>query len=324
MKDVRGGTALLSPPSTAADRLHVGLIRVVLADDAPLIHLAVRSMLAAMPGFALAAAASSLAQAEQLVLRAQPDLVISDTYLAGESGIGFCRWARQACQRAATVILTDREEPLLVQSAIAAGVSGYLLKGSPPESLMTNLRLAATGQRVLDERLGRGQRGRAPHACSDHGCSEHAYAAGGYAQPGYAQPGYAQHGHAPHGRAQHGRGEAEVAGESGLSRREREVLEEILAGLANKAIARRLCISEDTVKSHVKSIFRKLGARDRAHAVALAVGTATLGEAQLADSQWMRPALRGRQLADSAAAWGQHASLPDEQPALPRPRAVRS
>jgi DNA-binding NarL/FixJ family response regulator len=59
-----------------------------------------------------------------------------------------------------------------------------------------------------------------------------------------------------------------------FSRREREVLTELTGGLDNRAIANQLCISEDTVKTHMKAIFRKLGARDRAHAVALAVGTA--------------------------------------------------
>jgi DNA-binding NarL/FixJ family response regulator len=64
--------------------------------------------------------------------------------------------------------------------------------------------------------------------------------------------------------------------QAGLSRREREVLGEVLSGYSNKAIAGRLHISEDTVKSHMKAIFRKLGARDRAHAVALALGGAPL------------------------------------------------
>ena len=135
--------------------------------------------------------------------------------MAGESGITLCRWTRQVCPAAVTVILTSRDEPLLVQTALAAGVSGYLLKASAQESLMANLATAMTGQRVLDERLGRTPRWRS---------------------------------------------EPEIAIESGLSPREREVLDEMLAGFGNKTIARRLCISEDTVKSHVKAIFRKLGA----------------------------------------------------------------
>jgi DNA-binding NarL/FixJ family response regulator len=59
-----------------------------------------------------------------------------------------------------------------------------------------------------------------------------------------------------------------------FSRREGEVLVQLARGLDNKSIAGQLCISEETVKSHMKAIFRKLGARDRAHAVALALGAA--------------------------------------------------
>jgi DNA-binding NarL/FixJ family response regulator len=70
--------------------------------------------------------------------------------------------------------------------------------------------------------------------------------------------------------------EAHLMEQFGLSRREREVLAEVLSGSGNKMIAGRLHISEDTVKSHMKAIFRKLGARDRAHAVALALGRAPL------------------------------------------------
>ncbi len=130
-------------------------MRVVVADESPLMHLAVRSMLSAAPGYALAAAASSVAEAEQLIMRTQPELLISDVDLAGESGIGLCRWTRQSSPATAAVILTSRDEPLLVQSAIAAGVSGYLLKASPPESVMANLRWVAEGKQVLDQRLGR-------------------------------------------------------------------------------------------------------------------------------------------------------------------------
>jgi DNA-binding NarL/FixJ family response regulator len=62
--------------------------------------------------------------------------------------------------------------------------------------------------------------------------------------------------------------------ELGFSRRERDVLAELVAGLDNRSIAGRLCISEETVKSHLKAVFRKLGARDRSHAVALVLGSA--------------------------------------------------
>ena len=233
MDDALGvGTATLRPATR-----HIGtgarLVHVVHADEAPLMQLAVRSVLAAAPGFSLTASAATVAQAEQLILRVTPDLLITDTELAGESGLDLCRWTRQVSPQTAVVVLASRDEPVLIQAALRAGASGYLLKASSPESLVSYLQQAVAGLNVLDERLGQA-------------------------------------------RLPSRRGEP--AWGAGLSPRECEVLDEVLAGFGNKMIAQRLCISEDTVKSHVKAIFRKLGARDRAHAVALAVGTARLTE----------------------------------------------
>jgi DNA-binding NarL/FixJ family response regulator len=207
------------------------LVRVVIADEAELMHVAVRGLLSAVPGYVLVAAAATVAGAEQAVRRARPGLLICDADIAGESGIALCRRVRLAAPATRVAILTSRDEPLLAQSAFAAGADGYLLKDSAPEDLAAYLQEAAAGLRVHDQRLGR-------------------------ARPGEQR--------------------TDPAGELGLSPREREVLGELLAGLDNKRIALRLCISEDTVKSHVKAIFRKLGARDRAHAVALALGTAAM------------------------------------------------
>jgi DNA-binding NarL/FixJ family response regulator len=231
MRDLGGtGTATLARPDRRPDgRSRAGLGHVVIADDSPLMHLAVRSMLAGAPGLTLAAAASSVPAAEQLIQRVRPDLLVCDTAIGGDSGVALCRWTRQVSPVTAVVMLTSRDEPLLVQSALAAGAIGYLLKDSAAEVLLASLGLAAAGRLVLDERLG---------------------------------------------TQRHRTGLADCVAELGLSRREREVLEELMLGLDNKAIAARLCIAEDTVKSHVKAIFRKLGARDRAHAVALALGSA--------------------------------------------------
>jgi DNA-binding NarL/FixJ family response regulator len=197
-------------------------------------HLAIRSMLGGARDYVLAASARDLAEAEQLVLRVQPDLLVTEVDLAGESGLALCRWVRQVSLPTVPVILTGRDEPVLAQSALAAGAVGYLLKSSPPEALMASFRRIAQGARVLDERLG-------------------------MTRPG---PDLAD------------------AADFGLSPREGDVLDQLLMGLDNRAIAARLCISEDTVKSHVKAIFRKLGARDRAHAMALAFGTAAADTAR--------------------------------------------
>jgi DNA-binding NarL/FixJ family response regulator len=236
MADLQGGTMTMRSASAGARRQGpdgTRLVRVVHVDDSPLMQLAIRAVLATMHGFVVAAAAGTVTEAEQLILRTRPDLLICDTDLAGECGISLCRWTRRASPRTASVILSARDDHQLAMTALAAGATGYLLKGTPPEELMSYLRQAACGMQVLDDRLGRSVR--SPQ-------------------------------------------EPDRIADFGLSRREREVLEELLHGLGNRAIAKLLCISEDTVKSHVKAIFRKLGARDRGHAIALALGTAAPSE----------------------------------------------
>jgi DNA-binding NarL/FixJ family response regulator len=207
------------------------IIQVVLADQAELIHLAVRALLAASPRYSMAAAASTTIAAEQLVHRVRPGLLICDTDIAGESGIELCRWVLKVRPGIRVVILTSRDEPLLARSALAAGASGYLLKDTASGALTAGLDLAMSGVTVVDDRLG------------------HTRETGRRIDP---------------------------SGECGFSRREREVLGELIAGLDNRSIAKQLCIAEDTVKTHLKAIFRKLGARDRAHAVALVLGTAAV------------------------------------------------
>ena len=64
-------------------------------DDAELMHFAVRALLSALPGYSLVASARSVSAGEQLVRRVRPDLLICEADIAGESGIGLCRWVRQ-------------------------------------------------------------------------------------------------------------------------------------------------------------------------------------------------------------------------------------
>jgi DNA-binding NarL/FixJ family response regulator len=202
---------------------------VVLADQAALIHMALRALLAARSAYAVVGAARTVFAAEQLVRRVRPRLLICDTDIAGESGIDLCRRVRLASPRTRVAILTSRDQPLLARAAVAAGATGYLLKDTAPDVLATSLDGVAAGKVVLDTRLGTSRNAAIPVAA--------------------------------------------LLGKD-FSRREGEVLAKLISGLDNKSIADQLCIAEETVKSHMKAIFRKLGARDRAHAAALALGVA--------------------------------------------------
>ncbi|WP_283137175.1 LuxR C-terminal-related transcriptional regulator [Rhizohabitans arisaemae] len=199
----------------------------MVADESRLIHVALRAVLSRAAEFALAGAAVSVAEARKAVLQHRPEILLCEVEVAGQSGLELCRWARFSSPRTATVILTSHDDSLLAQSTMAAGASGYLLKVSPPEDLLFYLGRVATGQQVLDERVG---------------------------------------------RSRTNLWELDPQRRFGLSPRESEVLEEIVLGMDNRSIAKRLCIAHDTVKSHVKAILRKIGARDRAHAVALVLG----------------------------------------------------
>jgi DNA-binding NarL/FixJ family response regulator len=140
------------------------VVDTVVVDGAELIHFAVRTLLAAAPGFGVVAAARSVGAGQQLVRRLQPGLLICDTDIAGESGIGLCQRARQVSPATRVALLTSRDEPLLAQSALAAGAYGYLLKDSAPQDLVGYLEEAAAGLRVLDQRLGRAARPQARRA----------------------------------------------------------------------------------------------------------------------------------------------------------------
>jgi DNA-binding NarL/FixJ family response regulator len=166
----RAGTAqppalgLVRPVVMDAVVMDAEVVDAVVVDEAELIHFAVRALLAATSGFGVVAAARSVGAGKQLVRRLRPGLLICDADIAGESGIGLCQWVRQVSPATRVAILTSRDEPLLAQSALAAGAYGYLLKDSAPQDLAGYLEEAAAGLRVLDQRLGRAARPQASRA----------------------------------------------------------------------------------------------------------------------------------------------------------------
>ncbi|WP_214107859.1 LuxR C-terminal-related transcriptional regulator [Acrocarpospora catenulata] len=201
--------------------------RVVLVDESKLTHIALHAVFAKSGRFRLAAAATSVHEARNLVLRQRPDLVLCEAEVAGESGLELCAWIRLASPATVPVVLSGVNDDTLAASAVGWGAAGYLLKISPPEDLIFYLSGVLAGQQVIDDRL-----------------TTRSW------RPGEENP----------------------LSRFGLSAREREVLEEVLLGYDNRSIAVRLRISIDTVKSHIKAILRKTGARDRGHVIAMALG----------------------------------------------------
>ena len=163
-----------------------------------------------------------------------PAVVLLDLRLQGESGLDICRSDRREARRKCKVVfLTVYEDEQYVFEALRAGARGYMLKKAIARGHRAHpAERSSAGEVVIDPSLG-GQI--ALRAAS--------------LRAGDSWPGV----------------------QLGLTRREGDVLEQLVKGLNNRQIAEALFISEDTVKTHVRAVLRKLGVNDRAQAVSYAL-----------------------------------------------------
>jgi DNA-binding NarL/FixJ family response regulator len=202
--------------------------RVLVVDDHPLTRDALASLLA-QGGFDVVGEAGDGADAIALAAELQPELVLLDLSMPGLDGLSTLPRLRAAAPGCEVVVLTasGTEENLL--AAIRAGAAGYLLKSEPPERIVSFLRGVANGEAALSGEVAR--------RLLDQ------LRTGG------------RLGGVPEGIAE------------ALSAREVEVLLLLDEHLSTDDIARRLYISEHTVRSHVKSMLRKLGVSSRRDAL---------------------------------------------------------
>jgi len=127
-----------------------GLIRLQVVDDHWLVRLGLTSLFANLRHFAVVAEAETAASAIATAREHQPDVVIMDVRLPDGSGVDACRQIRSDNPTTRVVILTSFADEEAVVAAILAGASGYLLKQSEPERLITAVETAAAGGSLLD------------------------------------------------------------------------------------------------------------------------------------------------------------------------------
>jgi DNA-binding NarL/FixJ family response regulator len=210
--------------------------RVLIVDDHPLTRSALTALLE-QHGFAVVGEAAEGTAAIAAARRLLPDLVLLDLSMPGLDGLTALPSLRESAPGCEVVVLTasGTEENLL--GAIAAGAAGYLLKSEPPERIVDFLRGVARGEAALSGAVAR----RLLEQLREDG-----------RRTGVPQS---------------------IA--RALSARELEVLLLLDEHLGTEEIAKRLFISEHTVRSHVKSLLRKLGASSRREALeALALARA--------------------------------------------------
>ena len=214
------------------------MIRVLLADDHPVVRAGLRALLGAEPDLLVELEAGTAAEAVLLAGSGRVDVVLMDLQFGGAAvpadppgilqGAEATRQIRAVPGAPHVLVLTNYDTDADILGAIEAGASGYLLKDAPPAELIAAVRAAAAGQSAL-----------APAIVTRL---------------------------ADRSRVAEGR----------LSPREVEVLGLVAAGRSNRQIGQDLFLSEATVKSHLVHIFGKLGVSSRTSAVASARASGTI------------------------------------------------
>ena len=203
-------------------------IRVVLADDQPLVRAGLRVLINDTPDIEVTGEAGTGAQAVQLARGTRPDVVVMDIRMPGMDGIEATRMITAGDDPARVVVLTTFDDDDYVYGALHAGASGFLVKDMALDDILTAIRVVAAGDALIAPGVTR------------------RLIAQFTARPAPAPP---------------------PRQLNGITEREREVLTLIGRGMSNSEIAGHLFISMATVKAHVARLLTKLGARDRVQLV---------------------------------------------------------
>lgn len=141
------------------------MIRVVVADDHPIVRAGLVGLLDAADGIDVVGAASDGVEVVDLVEKERPDVVLMDMRMPRRDGDEATAMLRESVPATRVIVLTTYESDDVIMRAIAAGASGYLLKAAPEAELIAGIRAVAAGEVALAPSVARvlvGQAGRAP------------------------------------------------------------------------------------------------------------------------------------------------------------------
>lgn len=201
-------------------------MRIMIVDDHEIVRKGLKTILQDDPDFEVVAESGSAEGIAQLARRTRPDVVLLDARLPGASGAEACRQLLAVDPDIAVLIVSTYSEDRLVEECVKAGAKGYVIKDIQQLSLKASIRAV--------------------------------YGGGGAVSPVIAAKVLNRL------RTQEELASAEPA--SPLSQTQLEILRLIAAGFSNREIAGRVHLSENTVKSHIQEIFRKLDVGNRVQA----------------------------------------------------------
>jgi two-component system, NarL family, response regulator len=193
------------------------VIKVLIVDDHPLVRVGISTVVNQQPDMTIAAEADSGPRALDLFRQHQPDVVLMDLRLRGDSGAQVTAAIRAEFPGARVLVISNYDGDEDIHQALASGAMGYLFKSVVEDELVDAIREINSGRRYLPKGVAA--------RLSENRSGQH------------------------------------------LTRREDEILHLLGRGLSNRELGQVLGVSEDTVKTHLKSLFRKLEVSDRAEAV---------------------------------------------------------
>lgn len=205
-------------------------VRLVVADDLNLVRKGIKALLTGLEGVTVVGEAETADEAVVLARKLQPDVVLMDQNITGNA-LHATRLLKEAQPAVEIIIMTDRLSDSKALQAIEAGATGYVLKDIPVASLASAVRAVCNGRAFFHPEITRKLMQKLGYLTRD----------------------------------QRDRLRVEF---DGLTPRELDILFELARGGTDREIAAKFVLSEGTVKTHLRNILKKLGARNRTQAVA--------------------------------------------------------
>lgn len=213
-------------------------INLLIVDDHPIVRIGIKRIIDGIQEINLVGESDTVESAVGAAAELNPDVILMDINLPDGSGLDAVSRILSGMNSPKIIMLTSHDCDDYLRKSLAAGASGYCLKGLEPEQLRLAIFSVHSGAMWFDSRTARRV---SDLVCRVHDVKEIAFTQGVFAN------------------------------DTGLSEREREVLALLAGGLSNHDVAMRLRISVPTVKTHVRNILKRLGVADRTQAAIKAV-----------------------------------------------------
>lgn len=210
-------------------------IRLVIAEDQRLFRQSLRLLLDREPDISVVGEATDGREAFNLSMELKPDMVLMDVDMPKLDGVTATKLIQGCLPDIKVLMLSVHDDDNRIVAAVQAGACGYILKDADHQEFLRIIRGTFRGEPVASPFLPDRLARTAYHALT--------------------------------------RGDHEAGGVTALTDREREILACAAAGRGNKEIADQLCVSSDTVKTHLHHIYRKLGVSGRVEAILLYLGS---------------------------------------------------